>query len=219
MSAKIIFEGSALKKIGRIKKLVAERSGLRSRKERRQKKADLLHKTPDQIIREVNAAHQRTIEAIGVCSFAGDPKNILMWSHYANDHEGVCFQFDTARDPSTFVLAMRVDYSSEYPVINWIADIADQLKARITRKHEGWSYEKERRIVIPNGPRTYLPFEPMALTGLIFGCRSSDATRQTIARLLAERSAARLPPVKIYDATKHTSKYALLVKRADSRRS
>src|SRR5262249_32714692 len=32
-------------------------------------------------------------ERLGVCCFAEDPRNILMWSHYAANHSGVCLRF------------------------------------------------------------------------------------------------------------------------------
>ena len=74
-------------------------------------------------------------EHTGVCSFAGDPLNILMWSHYASNHRGVCLQFDVAKDPINLLLALPVEYSDEYPVVNWIT--AFEIDKTLLRKSSG----------------------------------------------------------------------------------
>jgi hypothetical protein len=41
------------------------------------------------------------------------PDSILMWSHYSNNHAGICLEFQTAN--RLFSGAMRVSYLSHYP--------------------------------------------------------------------------------------------------------
>ena len=72
-------------------------------------------------------------EATGI-SFGGDPRNILMWSHYAANHKGLCLQFELTRDIDNFVFAMPVQYSEDYPIVNWVdaSSIATALTTSIS---------------------------------------------------------------------------------------
>lgn len=47
----------------------------------------------------------------GVKCFTPKDANILMWSHYANSHKGICLEFDTLADPEFFVYTINVVYS------------------------------------------------------------------------------------------------------------
>ena len=95
---------------------------------------------------------QETLEKLvyraGVCSFGGNPRSILMWSHYAANHEGLCLQFELARDPTTFPHALPVEYSNDYPVVNWVTGM-ENIMTVLLRKHTDWNYEREQRIIIP----------------------------------------------------------------------
>ncbi|HMF49277.1 MAG TPA: hypothetical protein VK603_11580 [Candidatus Saccharimonadales bacterium] len=57
---------------------------------------------------------------VGISCFAGDPRNVLMWSHYANKHTGIWLQFESARDPETFAHTVGMTYSMDYPTVNWL---------------------------------------------------------------------------------------------------
>jgi len=95
---------------------------------------------------------------MGVCSFAGSPTSIVMWSHYAKHHTGLCFRFDIARDRMLFIKAVRVGYSNDYPTVNCLRATAPQMEPALLRKHAGWCYESERRIVLPGLANTDLSF-------------------------------------------------------------
>ena len=134
-----------------------------------------------------------------------------MWSHYAANHEGLCFQFEVAKDIGTFAHAVPVEYSDEYPVVNWIIGSEAGLLPTILRKHTGWSYELESRIVISDGARKYLRFRPEALRGLIFGCRVKDSLIAKVRELLAERSSLGWMLPILYAARQHESRYNLVI--------
>lgn len=158
---------------------------------------------------------RKTVDETGVCSFAGDPRNILMWSHYASNHEGVCLLFEIARDPKTFLDALPVEYSVEYPIVNWIKDFDQGGPLRIVlRKHKGWEYEKERRIIKFKQANTHLNFLPAALRAVIAGCRVKEDTFEKLKTLSAERSAARMPPIAIYKCCRHENRYELVIAKS-----
>jgi len=73
------------------------------------------------------------------------PDSTLMWSHYADDHRGVCLEFGT--DNPIIGIALCVDYRRSYP--DWAPHIVANAGAANTllTKSDDWSYEKEYRII------------------------------------------------------------------------
>ncbi len=138
-----------------------------------------------------------------------------MWSHYASDHKGCCLQFEVAKDLRTFAHALPVEYSLEYPVVNWVTDSRAGVESTILRKYRHWEYEKESRIIRLDGTHRYLPFAPEALTGIILGCRADEATVVGLSTLLAERTARGLPAPRLYRAVKHDSRYRLSIRMTE----
>lgn len=151
---------------------------------------------------EGSAAELRT--RISVLVKELEPANVLMWSHYANRHEGMCLQYEFARDVPVLARALHVDYLEEaaFQPIKWVhaKNMRDAIADTLTRKHKRWEYEGEHRILLDGQAGTYLPVRPEALSGLILGCHATEAVRGTISNLLSEREARGLAPVKLWQA-------------------
>ena len=70
------------------------------------------------------------VENIGVCSFSLTLENTLMWSHYADNHRGVCLTYGF---PKAFFDAtindilgiVRVDYGPD-PLSDWFLHVLDE---------------------------------------------------------------------------------------------
>jgi hypothetical protein len=136
-----------------------------------------------------------------------------MWSHYGSDHKGVCLIFERAYDVPTFIHALSVKYTENLPVLNWTRNFNRDVGDMLFAKHPAWEYERESRIMTHLGVGKYLPFDPSALRGLIFGCRADSAFIADVKRVLDERAAADHPPLRIYRARTHGTKYKLIVRR------
>lgn len=124
-----------------------------------------------------------------VSCFTTDPTNILMWSHYADKHTGICLEFHTISKE-----IIKVDYENEYPVFDLTVhnidnfeklshkEILDVGKMFYARKSLLWEYEKEYRVVTPNtsnmidGENFVLLKDFAEITGVICGCRMDDST-------------------------------------------
>jgi hypothetical protein len=212
MSAKFIVIGTPSEKRRRIKEILNFQG--RSWSEQRKLLPRLMAKADEELARLGQAAHQKYVERAGVYSFGGDPRNILMWSHYAGNHSGVCLLFEVARDIETFAHTVTMKYSQDYPVINWVTGFHEGLVAVIERKHEGWRYEKETRIVhYFETARRYVPFKPEALQAVIIGCRATGEAINQLNELISERRSHSLSLPKLYCALQHESKYKLVIKR------
>ena len=162
----------------------------------------------------VRETYLRTVNECGVCSFAGDPRSVLMWSHYASNHQGVCFVFDVSRDPKTFVRALPIAYIDEHPTVNWVTDFkkGGVIKSIVLRKHNRWTYEKERRIIELESARQHLRFHPEALRALIIGCRMAEEDIKAVTRLLSERAIRLLPKLHLYRCEMHESENKLIIR-------
>ncbi len=114
---------------------------------------------------------QLIIDNIGitVCCFTEIDDDILMWSHYARNHTGVCLVYNLGNMPELFERLRKVEYSNDYPVAdNMEKDVSERC---ISTKSIHWGYEKEWRLLAQEGGRCFIKKE--SLKGIIFGCRTS----------------------------------------------
>jgi hypothetical protein len=122
----------------------------------------------DELDEKVREHH---LEQVGICSLSADPTQILMWSHYADSHQGFCLEFSTHQN--SFSLAFPVQYPKAYPHFNYLQlqkqGPLEFVKAVLLTKSKLWEYEQEWRILEFSGPRKLYPYEPHALTGIVLG--------------------------------------------------
>ena len=118
----------------------------------------------------------------GIYCLSKDLYNTLMWSHYANSHNGVALQFTFSNIKESLAiqelgLIDKVNYSWDIPQIQFIGgDNFDKVKNIIFTKSERWKYEKEYRIFLPeikNDKRTF-PIPLIKVRNIYFGCKVSN---------------------------------------------
>ena len=129
--------------------------------------------------------------SIGVYCVTEHPDNLLMWSHYAASHTGVCLEFDSAVIP--FAIAQDVKYQRARAPVNRAAE-ADEtsMEKTLLTKSDDWAYEHEWRVVeYQQGPGVY-EIPESALTGVILGARISRVHEEQIVRWVSQRS-SRIP--------------------------
>ena len=118
----------------------------------------------------------------GVFTCSEVNNSILMWSHYADSHKGVCIEFDVSMDWDFFKNARRVQYSNDYikcPLIRYKGLESkelriDNLNSSLYCKFTDWSYEKEYRIVKSNFAKGLKSINPNAIKSIIVGCKILD---------------------------------------------
>ncbi len=121
-----------------------------------------------------------------------DVGNLLMWSHYADKHKGICLEFST-RD-EVMCCPLRVEYPQEFPVIRvYSNDLEDNLRPFLT-KADVWKYEHEYRLIaqergVATADETLitdnnlLRLPETALLSVIVGCQGDYGE---VERLIAE---------------------------------
>lgn len=163
-------------------------------------------KNPDNF-KNFEAMHEKnTTENLGVLCLASGGANILMWSHYADSHKGVCLEFDFA-DPF-FSNAQQVRYARSRPRPNPFRDNNFKLLDDVVlTKADLWAYEEEWRLLqYRNGPGVY-PFSPRALTGVVLGALISTADEEKVRSWIAAREF----PTKIYRASICRTTFSVLI--------
>ena len=157
---------------------------------------------------QTSHAHSLT-ERVGVYCLSSVNDNILMWSHYADYHKGVCLEF--RGNSSTMIYAQEVQYSKIRAPIKVYSDTEEQsmVKALLT-KADSWAYEKEWRLInFEEGPGLQ-EIQGDALTGIILGALSSRDTEERV-RSWAEK---RTYPLAIYRAVLNERSYSLNIQNA-----
>lgn len=154
---------------------------------------------------------------LAVLSLSSLPDIFLMWSHYANNHKGICYRFNTTK--SFFQCAERVDYSDERPAITPFQN--DQFKTRksLLTKALFWAYENEWRVIGHPGAPEEIPQKPGlasfpagTLDGVIFGAETSASDRRDICEIISKLD----EKIEIYNMSLDEKYYKLNMQRISS---
>lgn len=140
---------------------------------------------------------QSDFAKVGVCSFSLDLKCSLMWSHYADNHRGVCLTYSFPEsffyeNAEQIIGTDKVDYGID-PLSNWFVEVAPSLssfeefgtsliKKVLTVKAKPWDYEKEVRI-IRRAEGTHV-LDKRYLKQVCFGLRTSQSDITLVQTLL-----------------------------------
>ena len=126
----------------------------------------------------------------GVLSLSAKWDCPLMWSHYGDEHGGLCIQYDTSN--SAFHKLKPVSYSSPRAVrisdlIEWKIKGSAEAKGRVFdtyffSKASQWRYEREWRDLTESADATDAP---AYVSAVLFGLRCDDAVTNAIVRLHA----------------------------------
>ena len=120
-----------------------------NREQRRAKVAtDLATVDPDKLIAKMTNSMQHAVNGLGVLSLSATDSNILLWSHYAAGHTGLCLKFLTSNNTPFFGLAQKVEYMPNYPEVDLLnSSPVEQFQAFLLTKAIDWKYEEEWRII------------------------------------------------------------------------
>lgn len=117
---------------------------------------EILKKYPGSLMKYNLKAMERAMlnmrESTAISCFSEEYDSILMWSHYANRHKGICVCYDPFDIMAAEKCLFPVWYKKE-KVNPYIHDekqgirINDRIKEIFVQKSPEWSYEKEWRTI------------------------------------------------------------------------
>ncbi len=155
-------------------------------------------------------------------------KSILMWSHYANQHEGFCIEYDFNRAIETnFPIdrLAKVFYSDSMPKLNiqsliqvirkkfdheYVKDpnitqlTSETCLEAIITKNTVWQYEEEWRIILDNFSDIQIDKIPYA-TKIIMGINISEKDKAELLRIANTKK----PSIPVYQAYLLPDKYEI----------
>lgn len=166
------------------------------------------------------------VKRIGILSLSRTKRNILMWSHYAEEHKGFCIGFKEINLLSSIgkIEQHDVTYQSDLPFdeLSWALDAYDDeearienqitsesvretfLKAIVATKFSNWKYEYETRMVSRSSG--VYKFSPDCVSQVILGFKMSQYHKD---RLFTSLSDGKWSHVKVYQARKSKDKYGI----------
>ncbi len=148
----------------------------------------------------------------GIVSFGARATCPLMWSHYGDQHHGICAAYSVPAEAAPNI--HKIAYGGSRKVLaSDVAAMENDASARrrvdeavLLRKAASWRYEREWRLVGKRGVQD----SPLELEEVIFGIRCKATVKFTIVQALANRAR----PVRFYEmremfGTFRLKKYAL----------
>ncbi|MGD0886417.1 MAG: DUF2971 domain-containing protein [Thermodesulfovibrionales bacterium] len=160
---------------------------------------------------------QSSIDKIGLLSLTKKCDDILMWSHYADGHKGLCLEFSKQVIDANYYCG-KVTYSNDYLSFKEFNKAMDAThednyivmgECLLFRKSKHWDYECEWRIIYPDriepGGNRLLDYPPQMLTGIIFGCEMSEDDKKTIREMIRKRT----HKTRLFQARKKDDEFAL----------
>lgn len=149
--------------------------------------------------------HARQVRSsIGILCVSAVRNDILMWSHYADFHRGVCLEFDGAA--KLMQHAIPVSYSKDRPLIHVTRDSKDTaLEKSLLTKADQWRYEREWRLLRYTGGPGVVQFRPENLTGMVIGAEAASSTVDLVRGWVNQRAT----PLSVYQAKKNRHAFAL----------
>ena len=152
---------------------------------------------------------QNNVDKVGILSLTEKRHDLLMWSHYANGHRGLCLEFSTSICDAFFGRVLPVHYSDNRAIFDPREPTTKQVEKVVLTKSEHWLYELEWRIVEHQNGEGLYEFPAEALTRVIFGCGTSDRDKAKVHRWISEGSLKSA----IYQAKQKTRDFGLEIDR------
>lgn len=178
-----------------------------------------------------------------ILSLSSNNKEILLWSHYADEHKGICLEYKTLElydnhksmhgiyfdptqvkyqhptsAPDNLLFADKVDYKDKLPEkYNILTDDSIKLKEFIYTKYSRWIYEEEWRIFLHKESiptNCCAKLAPAILKGIIFGMRTTNRDIMNVQTFLSQNQ--NVADVEIYKAVPQPDSYSIDIKKYNS---
>ena len=90
-----------------------------------------------------NRWRKRTAARLGLLCFSKSWRNPVLWSHYADEHKGICLGFDVPES-----CLHEVKYVAERLQFEQLVPDEGQLQQLLRTKFKDWGYEAEYRRIV-----------------------------------------------------------------------
>lgn len=163
--------------------------------------------TSDEYWKNKNEEFQkRSTDRYGICCFSSKNDDLLMWSHYADSHKGLCVGFDSYQlFEATNGAIRKVQYSKYFPKVAMFHRGFEWLDPLINTKSKHWKYEDEYRISKLYAAREIVNFNDSAIKEVVLGCKIDKNVREEIISIVKAKS----PIINLYDCIINDKEFKL----------
>jgi hypothetical protein len=133
----------------------------------------------------------------GIYSMTTKKDNLLMWSHYANAHKGICIGFNVKILMDTVKgILKHVCYQMDLPIYRLLGNELDFMQRLLLTKSSDWEYENEYRLLVMDvAQKTFnIPFN--GIVEIIYGCKMLQPEKDELTKIILKNA----PNCKIYEA-------------------
>ena len=137
-----------------------------------------------QFIQNSNEQFRLMITSFGVCCFSKVWDSILMWSHYADRHQGICLGYDETEFMKQHPEVLnKVRYCTHYPDVELTEiprDFNGMLKKYLLTKYVDWRYEQEWRLIIIEDACRKRVSSPFPIKEIIVGVKIDPEIKKVL---------------------------------------
>ena len=156
-------------------------------------------------------------------------RELLMWSHYADNHQGICLRFrsDKALDGYFLILNstsepcqipfIKIEYKENLPpIVNMFDEDRDETLVKfLLTKYSDWKYEKEYRMLLYENELEggTIRYEKEDLEGITFGLKMKPENVKLIYNSIDKNYLKAGIDVNFYEAKEIRGKYNLKIEK------
>jgi len=156
---------------------------------------------------------EKVVKEVSVLSLSEDYKNTTMWSHYADNHQGICIEFAPEllnEDLNIEDFCFKVNYlpSNEisFNVYELFAKCSNNqnyeqftalMRELTLTKSDDWKYEDEWRLI--NANKGTIRYDQRAIKGIYFGLKCGIEEKRAIRNILGNKPVSFFQMVKTLD--------------------
>jgi hypothetical protein len=166
---------------------------------------------------EINTQIRSVMADTSIFCVSETHDNLLMWSHYAQNHTGAVIKFLVLPEvDSPLIVAQPVRYTIRMPrrefasMLDFQKSLTEIVELITLTKSDVWACEKEWRIVAGLRDKTQsyeiLSYAPEEVGAVYLGCKMSEDDKEE----LIEITRSLYPQAKLYQAEKHPKEFALI---------
>lgn len=163
--------------------------------------------TSDEYWKNRNEEFQKWMtDKFGICCFSSKNDDLLMWSHYADSHKGLCVGFDSYQlFEATNGAIRKVQYSQNFPKVAMFHRGFEWLDPLINTKSKHWKYEDEYRISKIYAAREIVNFNDSAIKEVVLGCKIDKNAREEIISIVKGKSSF----ISLFDCVLNNKEFKL----------
>lgn len=164
----------------------------------------------EQIITDFFIPFQKDVDEyfnkVGILSLCKKNTNLVMWSHYSDNHRGYCVEYNLNSniinqlnfENEDEVFLMKVEYKKT--PIDFLS-LPSNFQFYLKRKSKLWRYEKELRFISSKKGLHRIPSD--AIKAIYLGASINEVAKETILKLCTNKK------INLYQSRLSKNSYAL----------